>query len=50
MYHYRKIDELINSGYSFFRQISGSRVIYENKFTGMRLLYDFNFGSYKILE
>lgn len=50
MYHYRTIDDLINSGYAFFKQITGNKVIYENKFTGMRLLYDFGYGSYKILD
>lgn len=50
MYHRRKIEEVVSSGYAFLKQISESKSIYENKFTGLRLLYDFDLNSYKVLE
>ena len=50
MYHRRKIEEVVSSGYAFLKQISESKSIYENKFTGVRLLYDFDMGSYQVME
>lgn len=50
MYHNRKIEEVVSSGYAFLKQITDSKYIYENKFTGLRLLYDFDINSYKVLD
>ena len=50
MYHFAKIESIVNSGYAFLKQINDSKTIYENKFTGVRLLYDFDMGSYQVIE
>ena len=47
---YSKIETIINSGYAFFKQLNDNETIYENKFTGMRLLYDFSREVYTVME
>ena len=44
------LETVVNSGYAFLKQVNDSKTIYENKFTGVRLVYDFDLGSFRVLE
>lgn len=44
-----KLETLISSGYAFLKSVSNDVEIYENKFTGLRVMYDFSRNSYKVL-
>ena len=50
MIHYERLETIVNSGYAFLKQLNDSKTIFENKFTGLRLVYDFNLGSYQVIE
>lgn len=40
---------LINCGFCFFAELDEYRTIFENKFTGLRLIYDSRTGSHKVM-
>lgn len=44
------LDNLRNGGFCFLRQHGENGAIYENKFTGLWLLVDFNTNTYKVME
>ena len=48
MYH-ASIETLVASGYAFLKSIDECRDIYESKFTGNRLEYDFSRNVYRVL-
>ena len=45
-----KIETLVNCGYAFLKSVNDNEDIYENKFTGLRVLYDFTRNSYMVLN
>lgn len=49
MIHFENIETVVKSGYAFLKQINDTETIYENKFTGVRLVYNFGCGSYKVI-
>ena len=48
MYH-ASIETLVASGYAFLKSIDDNKTIYESKFTGNRLVYDFSRNVYTVL-
>lgn len=39
------MDILYNSGFAFLRDLGNGRIEFENKFTGLRLVYDVKTGT-----
>lgn len=44
-----RIETLVNCGYAFLKRVNDNADIYENKFTGLRVLYDFFRHAYKVI-
>lgn len=44
------MDILYNSGFAFLRDLGGGLVEFENKFTGLRLVYDVKTGTKTVKE
>lgn len=44
------MDILYNSGFAFLRDLGGGLVEFENKFTGLRLVYDVKTGTKMVKE
>lgn len=44
------MDMLYASGYAFFRELSPGPIEFENKFTGLRIIYDVKTGTKKVRE
>ena len=43
-------ETLISSGYAFLKSLSDNETVLENKFTGLRVVYNITRDSYKVLE
>ncbi len=41
---------LIKSGFAFFRALDEYRTIFENKFTGLRVIYDSRTDSHEVIR
>lgn len=41
---------IIASGFSFLKNLNDAETIYENKFTGLWLIYNSKFDSYKVVN
>lgn len=41
---------LIDCGFCFFAELDEYRTIFENKFTGLRLIYDSRTGGREVME
>lgn len=39
------MDMLYKSGFAFLRELDGGKIEFENKFTGLRLVYDVKTGA-----
>lgn len=48
MYH-ASIETLVASGYAFLKHVDDEKDIYESKFTGNRLEYDFSRNVYRVI-
>ena len=44
------ISTLIKSGFAFFRALDDYRTIFENKFTGLRVIYDSRTDSHEVIR
>lgn len=44
------MDILYKSGYAFFRDLDGGKIEFENKFTGLRLVYNVRTGEKTVGE
>ena len=44
------LDDILNSGYAFLKNLSDTETIYENKFTGLWLVYNTSHNSYRVME
>lgn len=44
------MDRLYSSGFAFFRELSPGVIEFENKFTGLRVVYDVKTGTTKARE
>lgn len=44
-----KMSNLIQSGFCFFAELSSGKIILENKYTGLRILWDEDTQSYTVL-
>lgn len=44
------LDTILASGYAFLKNLSDTETIYENKFTGLWLVFDASHNSYKVLS
>lgn len=45
-----KLENLIRSGYGFLKPAGENAAIYENKFTGLWVLYDYQTENFRVLE
>ena len=45
-----KMDMIYKSGFAFLRDLGGGLVEFENKFTGLRLVYDTKTGTRTVKE
>lgn len=43
-------DTLIASGYAFLKSINENETVLENKFTGLRVVFNTSRNSYKVIE
>lgn len=43
------IGRLVQSGFCFFAELSGGKIILENKYTGLRILWDDETQTYTVL-
>lgn len=41
---------LVKSGFTFFKDLENGKIILENKFSGLRLLYDEQSGTWETIE
>lgn len=48
--HSASLDDLLNSGYAFLKTLSDTKTIYENKYTGLWLVFDTSHNSYRVVE
>lgn len=48
--HSANLDDILNSGYAFLKNLSDTETIYENKFTGLWLVYNTSHNSYRVME
>lgn len=44
------MDKLYISGFAFFRELAPGVIEFENKFTGLRLIYDVKTGTKTVRE
>lgn len=44
------LDSILSSGYAFLKKLNDTETIYENKFTGLWLVYDMSHNSYRVME
>ena len=44
------LENLIKSGFAYLKSAGESGAIYENKFTGLWVLYNFRTDTYKVME
>jgi hypothetical protein len=44
------VDALYKSGFAFFRELAPGLVEFENKFTGLRIIYDVKSGTKTVRE
>ena len=44
------LESILSSGYAFLKKLSDTETIYENKFTGLWLVYDTSHNSYRVME
>jgi len=44
------MDILYRSGFAFFRDLGDGRIEFENKFTGLRMVYDVKTGTKMVKE
>lgn len=42
-------DTLISCGYAFLKEVNETETILENKFTGLRVMYDFTRNSFEVI-
>ena len=41
---------IISSGFAFLKNLNDTETIYENKFTGLWIVYNSKFDSYKVIN
>lgn len=44
------LDSLLNGGFCFLKSAGEKGAIYENKFTGLWILYNFKDDTYQVME
>lgn len=44
------LSAILSSGFSFLKNVSETETIYENKFTGLWLVYNSKLDSYKVIN
>jgi len=45
-----KLETLTACGYCFLKELGNNDAIYENKFTGLRILYNYDNYTFKVME
>lgn len=41
---------LVNSGFAFLKELNNGEILMENKFTGLRLIFNENTKKYRVVE
>lgn len=44
------LDAILASGYAFLKKLSDTETIYENKYTGLWIVFDTSHNSYRVVE
>ena len=44
------LETILSSGYAFLKKLSDTETIYENKYTGLWLVFDTSHNSYRVVE
>lgn len=44
------LNVILSSGFSFLKKLNDTETIYENKFTGLWLVYDASHNSYRVIS
>ena len=44
------LDTILSRGYAFLKKLSDTETIYENKYTGLWLVFDTSHNSYRVVE
>lgn len=44
------LNKIISSGFSFLKNLNDTETIYENKFTGLWLVYNSKLDTYKVVN
>ena len=48
--HSANLENILASGYAFLKNLSDTETVYENKYTGLWLVFDASHNSYKVME
>lgn len=44
------LNTILASGFAFLKKLNDTETVYENKFTGLWLVYDASHNSYKVVD
>lgn len=47
---YKNMAALVKSGFAFFAVLNEHETLMENKFTGLRIIYDDRTGNHRVVE
>lgn len=48
--HPANLESILASGYAFLKKLNSTETIYENKFTGLWLVFDASHNTYRVVE
>lgn len=48
--HSANLENILASGYAFLKNLNDTETVYENKYTGLWLVFDASHNSYKVME